>query len=79
MPALSRAEALQLIHEPVRGFFKFTPEAAERIWQLSEGRPFLIQKFCVRLVNHAIETRRRVIRLPEVERLRQEVREDTAS
>ncbi len=79
MPALSRAEALQLIHEPVRGFFKFTPEAAERIWQLSEGRPFLIQKFCVRLVNHAIETRRRVIRLPEVERLRHEVREETAS
>ncbi len=78
LPLLTREETLRLIHEPVRGFFKFDQEAAEKIWQLSGGKPFLVQKFCVRLVNRAIEARRRVIHASEVETIRLEVGEETA-
>ncbi|MDZ7291325.1 MAG: ATP-binding protein [candidate division KSB1 bacterium] len=79
MPALTRDEAMQLIHAPVKGFFKYAPEAANRIWEISEGKPFVIQKFCVRLVNLAIERRRRKIGAAEVEAIRQEVLHDTTS
>jgi len=77
MPALSRDEALQLIHAPVKGFFKFAPEAADKIWEASQGRPFVIQKFCVRLVNRAIEQRRRTIAAADVEAVRNDVMQDT--
>ncbi len=78
LPLLTREETLRLIYEPVKGFFKFDPDAAEKIWQLSGGKPFLVQKFCVRLVNRAIEARRRVIPASEVEAIRLEVGEETA-
>lgn len=78
MPALSRDEALQLIHAPVKGFFKFAPEAADKIWEVSQGRPFVIQKFCVRLVNLAIERRNRKITAVDVEAIRHEVMQDTS-
>jgi tetratricopeptide (TPR) repeat protein len=77
MPALSQNEALQLIHAPVKGFFKFAPEAAGKIWEVSQGRPFVIQKFCVRLINLAIEKKRRQITGADVEAIRHEVLQDT--
>ncbi len=78
MPALAHDEAMQLIHVPVKGFYKYEPEAAERIWEVSQGKPFVIQKFCVRLVNLAIEKRRRKIAAADVEAIRNEVLQDTA-
>jgi hypothetical protein len=77
MPALARGEAMQLIHAPVKGFYKYAPAAAERIWEVSQGKPFVIQKFCVRLVNLAIEKRRRKIVAADVETIRHEVLQDT--
>jgi tetratricopeptide (TPR) repeat protein len=78
MPMLTREEAMQLIHAPVKGFFKFESEAASKIWETSQGKPFVIQKFCVRLVNMAIERRRRKITVAEVDSIRQEVLQDTS-
>jgi tetratricopeptide (TPR) repeat protein len=78
MPMLAREEALRLIHDPVKGFFKFEAAAAEKIWEASQGKPFVIQKFCVRLVNLAIEKRRRTIVTPDVEAIRNEVLQDTS-
>lgn len=77
MPALARDEAMQLIHAPVKGFYKYEPAAAERIWEVSQGKPFVIQKFCVRLVNLAIEKRHRKIVAADVEAIRNEVLQDT--
>jgi tetratricopeptide (TPR) repeat protein len=77
MPALARDEAMQLIHAPVKGFYKYEPAAAERIWEVSQGKPFVIQKFCVRLVNLAIEKRHRKIVAADVETIRNEVLQDT--
>ncbi len=77
MPELTRDEAMALMQRPVKGFFKFEPEAAERIWQMSNGRPFVIQKFCVRLVNLAIERRRRRLTASDVEAISTEVLQDT--
>ncbi len=78
MPTLTREEAMQLIHDPVKGFFKFEATAAEKIWEASQGKPFVIQKFCVRLVNLAIEKRRRTILPADVESTRNEVLQDTS-
>jgi hypothetical protein len=78
MLALTSEEAMQLIHAPVKGFFKYEPEAANKIWEASQGKPFVIQRFCVRLVNQAIERRRRKIVAADVEAIRQEVLQDTA-
>ncbi|MCI0696774.1 hypothetical protein L0337_32810 [candidate division KSB1 bacterium] len=77
MPALAHDEAMQLIHAPVKGFYKYEPAAAERIWEVSQGKPFVIQKFCVRLVNLAIEKRHRKIMAADVETIRNEVLQDT--
>jgi len=77
MPALAHDEAMQLIHAPVKGFYKYEPAAAERIWEVSQGKPFVIQKFCVRLVNLAIEKRHRKIVAADVETIRNEVLQDT--
>ncbi|MGH7492909.1 MAG: hypothetical protein ACREOO_11000 [bacterium] len=78
MPMLTRDEALRLIHDPVKGFFKFEAAAAEKIWETSQGKPFVIQKLCVRLVNLAIERRRRTIVTADVEAIRNEVLQDTS-
>ncbi|MGH7456144.1 MAG: hypothetical protein ACRENG_32620, partial [bacterium] len=57
--------------------YKYEPAAAERIWEVSQGKPFVIQKFCVRLVNLAIEKRHRKIVAADVEAIRNEVLQDT--
>jgi hypothetical protein len=57
--------------------FAYTPEAAERIWQASQGKPFVIQKFCVQLVNLTIEKQHRKIVTTDVETIRHEVLHDT--
>lgn len=77
MPLLTREEALALIHRPVAGFYRFEPAAAEKIWLASGGQPFVIQKFCVRLINLAIDARHRKITSADAEAVSKEVLADT--
>ncbi|MCB1057169.1 MAG: AAA family ATPase, partial [Acidobacteria bacterium] len=65
--AIPEAEALRLVQEPIRGTFRVEPEAARRIVEASAGKPFLIQRRCLALVQRLHETRRRTATLADVE------------
>ncbi len=59
--------AVELIERPIRGIFKLEEGLADRIISLTGGRPYLIQKLCVALVNRLYEQGRRRITLADVE------------
>ncbi len=58
------------MRQPVAGVFRFQPEAVERILELSQLRPYLVQKYCVHAVAHMLEDGRSTIRLADVEAAR---------
>ena len=70
LAAFSREEAEALVREPVAGFFRWRPEAVERVLELSQLRPYLVQKLCVHAVNRMLEHGRGTIRLEDVEAAR---------
>jgi hypothetical protein len=57
----------------VAGVFRFQPQAVERILELSELRPYLVQKYCVHAVAHMLDEGRSTIRLADVEAAREAV------
>jgi tetratricopeptide (TPR) repeat protein len=63
----ARADAEALIERPIRGIFKLETGAADRIIELTDGKPYLIQKLCVSLVNRLHEGNRRIITTADVE------------
>ena len=66
LAGLSRDEAEELIRTPVQGVFRFEDEAVERILNLSDLKPYIIQKFCIHSVNHMIEEGRSTIAVRDV-------------
>ena len=66
LSGLSRDEAEELIRTPVHGVFRFEDGAVERILNLSDLKPYLIQKFCIHSVNHMIEEGRSTIAVRDV-------------
>ena len=58
--------AAELITRPLRGMFTLDTGVVERIVELTGGRPYLIQKLCIALVNRMHETTRRTIGLDDV-------------
>ena len=73
LPRFGRVEAEALIRTPVEGVFRYQPEAVDAIIERSEGKPYLIQKFCIHAVNRIIEERRTVVRADDVERVEPDV------
>jgi hypothetical protein len=63
----SREEAEALVREPVAGVFRWRPEAVERVLELSQLRPYLVQKLCVHAVNQMLEAGRGTIRREDVD------------
>jgi hypothetical protein len=66
LAGLSRDEAEELIRTPVQGVFRFEDEAVEKILNLSDLKPYIIQKFCIHSVNHMIEEGRSTIAVRDV-------------
>lgn len=66
----SREEAEALVREPVAGVFRWKPEAVERVLELSQLRPYLVQKLCVHAVNQMLEAGRSTIRREDVDAAR---------
>ena len=66
LSGLSRDEAEELIRTPVQGVFRFEDEAVEKILNLSDLKPYIIQKFCIHSVNHMIEEGRSTIAVRDV-------------
>ncbi len=66
---ISDDSARELVRGPIRGVFRVGPGVAERIAALSAGRPYLIQRHCLTLVNRLHEEGRRTLTLADVESL----------
>ncbi len=65
---LRREAAEELIEKPIRGIFKIEEGLTDHIIEVTGGRPYLIQKLCVALVNRLYEQgRRRMITIADVE------------
>ena len=69
----TREEAEALVREPVAGVFRFQPEAVDRILELSQLRPYLIQKYCVHALGRMLEEDRSTVRRDDVEAARSAV------
>ena len=59
--------ARQLVETPIRGVFQLEKGVVERIVELTGGRPYRIQRLCMKLVSRAHELGRRTIRVEDVE------------
>jgi hypothetical protein len=59
--------AVELVLRPIRGVLRVAPGVAERIAALCGGRPYLIQRWCLALVNRLHDEGRREITLADVE------------
>jgi hypothetical protein len=73
--ALDEASARRLIEEPVRGRFRYTPEAVDRLLVLSGAYPYLIQYLCYELVEKLRTGGGQEITLDDVQTLAEIVRE----
>jgi hypothetical protein len=73
LQAFTREEAEALVRTPVTGYFRFEPEAVERILEYSQLKPYLVQKFCIHAVNRMLEDGRMVISAADVESVREAV------
>jgi tetratricopeptide (TPR) repeat protein len=71
--AFSREEAEALIRTPVAGVFRYESEAVERILELSQKKPYLVQKLCIHAVNRILEEGRTTVRSADVEAAHQAV------
>jgi tetratricopeptide (TPR) repeat protein len=75
----SREEAEALVREPVAGIFRWQAQAVERVLELSQLKPYLVQKLCAHSVNHMLEHGRSTIRLEDVEAARSAVTTEDVS
>jgi hypothetical protein len=63
----TREQAIELLVEPVRGYYVYDPAAIEFILDHAHGRPYKIQQYGLEAVNHMLAARRRRIALADVE------------
>jgi len=75
--SLDERAAKKLILRPVRGIFKYQPEAVAQILRSSSGHPYLIQKICVSLVDESLRKKRFMITKEDVERYLSSLRKET--
>ncbi len=61
--------ARELVEEPIRGVFQLEDDVVERIVELTEGRPYRIQRLCMKLISRAYELKRSSISVADVEEI----------
>jgi tetratricopeptide (TPR) repeat protein len=66
----SREDAEELVKRPIRGVMQLEPGVVDAIVETTGGKPYLIQKTCIVLVNRAHEAGRRVIKRADVDLVR---------
>lgn len=70
LQAFTREDAEALIRSPVEGIFRYQAEAVDAIVNLSDLKPYLIQKYCIYVVNRIIEQGRTTVRAEDVDAVR---------
>ena len=63
----TREQAIELLTEPVRGYYVYEPAALEFAIDQADGRPYRLQQYGLEAVNHMLLRRRRRILLIDVE------------
>ena len=66
MQPFGRDEAINLLVEPVRGYYLYEPAALSFIVDHSDGRPVIIQHYPFEAVNHMLKCKRRHILMEDV-------------
>lgn len=61
MQPFTRQESIQLLVEPVRGYYIYEPDALDFILEQCEGRPFRLQQYGLEAVNEMLRHKRRRI------------------
>jgi uncharacterized protein YejL (UPF0352 family) len=61
MQPFTRQESIQLLVEPVRGYYLYEPEALDFILHQSDGRPYRLQQYGLEAVNEMLRHKRRRI------------------
>ncbi len=62
-----REDAVKLIERPVQGVFRLDAGVTDRIIELSDCKPYLIQRMCVALVGRLHDEKRRRVTLADVD------------
>jgi hypothetical protein len=78
VPPFDCEDAINLIRRPVAGIFAYDDRAVEKIIEYSECKPFIIQKFCVNVIQRIIELKRRWVTVEDVEAVRAQVLREEA-
>jgi hypothetical protein len=66
MRPFGQDQALELLTEPVRGYYSFQDAAIEFVLRHSDGRPYRIQQYALEAVNHMLRHGRRRILMVDV-------------
>jgi tetratricopeptide (TPR) repeat protein len=67
VPPIGRDDAVELITRPIAGIFKIDQQVTDRIIELTDRKPYHVQRLCVALVNRMYELGRREISTEDVE------------
>jgi AAA+ ATPase superfamily predicted ATPase len=62
-----RQQAVELLVEPIREYYRYEPAAIEFIIDHSDGRPYRLQQYALEAVNRMLADARTVINLSDVE------------
>jgi ligand-binding sensor domain-containing protein len=62
-----RQQAVELLVEPIRDYYRYEPAAIEFIIDHSDGRPYRLQQYALEAVNHMLADGRTVISMSDVE------------
>jgi hypothetical protein len=62
-----RQQAIELLVEPIREYYRYEPAAMEFIIEQSDGRPYRLQQYALEAVNRMLADNRTVINLRDVE------------
>ncbi|MFQ5641291.1 MAG: ATP-binding protein [bacterium] len=73
VPPFESEDAVRLITEPVAGIFSYDEAAINKVITYSECKPYIIQKFCVNVINRIIEEKRRRVTPEDVELVKEQV------
>ena len=65
--SFQKSDAEELIERPIQGVFKLENGVVDRVIDLTDGQPYLIQRLCVALVNRLHEQNRRTVTLADVD------------
>ncbi len=69
----NREQSVELLTQPIRGFYEYEPAALEYILEESEGKPYRLQQYALEAVNKMLADGRRQILLSDVEYAREHI------